>query len=659
MSISVKNTPSSIVRAGSLASSDFDWNKSDPVVEETRPQNQIEAEKKKKTKVLLGSGAGILGLLGVSFKDGFNTGVERIGGVGNNLSYIASAIFTTAFPFVTLNGERENLAGKGGDTDDLFARMTYTAASIGFTPRILVEPFLMATRSPAYAAATIMNMPHMLFTLFSYTGGRAMGFVSALKKAFNNDPSKSYRREQEFESWYQIGNLGSAQASVVPMAGQFVMGLGIIGNVLTGDFSTAWEKFKEEPVTAFLGTFFNSWAWPFEYVAKFFDTTIRVAENAPNVKGALGKDSLILKLAEGFKNKWHNEVKSGSKKGRLLKVAREAAKVESLIGPPIGMTSVVLPTMDKFLRGEFTNEEAQNLDGFLAKPIAILDRVYGAGSFLGHLFYTTTYALTVRAPQLITASTFYISRIMNAARGIDVDEEAEKVRAGKETKKGYIDPLDLRKKIFRPLEGISNYAEKWLDKLERDTHDRDDLWLVADPQDENGNPVEIKDSDGRVIKGRGNCRHIRDFGRLVAQEYVYKPVRERLYSAVVAAELDNKYAENENERVILPGEKPTDRLWGEILQDDQYDAVRANAREQFKEYLRGSHGLDEAQVEQMVTEEYDSVGAYENGKVSFDKPMKVADWVEQLLDNEIKKCKKVDTANDKKRRCENLISIFL
>ena len=68
------------------------------------------------------------------------------------------------------------------------------------------------------------------------------------------------------------------------------------------------------------------------------------------------------------------------------------------------MASVVTPAFNKFLRGEFYNKEAQEIGG----TIGFIDKVFNIGAFFTHLYYTGTYALSVRLPQTVTTGTFYI-----------------------------------------------------------------------------------------------------------------------------------------------------------------------------------------------------------------------------------------------------------
>lgn len=634
----------SVIRGGALAIKSFNWNQDDleKVVQKDSAKEQKDFRKSIKT--MTGLSAGIVGALGIAFKDGAKTGIERIVSTSNGITDIVASIFSIGFPLVLLGSEKASRSGKGGDTDDLFTRMIYTCASLGFASVTFSEPLSQITRSKTSAIATAMNLPHLLFSLVSYTGGRAMGFLSVLKKYFNKDPQQQYRLEQEFESWYTLGNIGSAQCSVISMAGQFALGWETITDVCKGDFASAGEKFKNEPISVLLGTVFNSWMWPFEWISKFADSSIRIAESSDNLRGAFGESSIIYKGLKSFKHWWHNNVKDrDSSVGSFLKNARELAKIESLLLPPIGMMSVVWPSMNKFLRGEFGNKEAQEIGGVVAG----LDKICNIGSFFTHAYFTVVYGLSVRLPQFITTSIFYGSKVGNMLRGIDTDKVAENIKNGGSAPKNYIDPGKIRDKIFSKFDWLSKKAEKWLDKTERDIHDPDDLWLINDPVDKDGNPIDIRNSKNELIKGRKSSRFIRDFARVCAQENIFKPIREKLYAACVASEIEDTISSDKPFTKKI-GEKPSDKLFSYILQNEQKENFKQECRERFVEFLRSTQGLNEEQIQEMIDEEYNSSGSYQNVSMNFSNTPKVEDWILSLLDNEIVKGSKEQNTSSKK-----------
>lgn len=548
-------------------------------------------EKEVKSRQLKFGGVALAaaGLLGFSFKDGLEEGVTRITDLTNNISHVASGIFAPAFPFLTLDAERAAISGESkSESDDVFQRIIYSFASIGFSPQTFGEPAHMLTRSKGHKIATLLNLPHLLFILFSYTGGRVMGALTAIKMKHNKEPDKKVRLEQEFESWYTLGNLGSSQASITPLAGQFITGWQNIIDVAKGDFGSAAERFKEEPVSAFLGTFFNSWVFPFDYTAKYFDTTIRFLESIENTKNAFGgNDSRLVRFLEKARDGWHASVMDkNSTLGQFLKKGREFAKVEALLGPPIGMVSVVTPAMNKFFRGEFWNQEAQEHGGIIAAG----DKLFNTLSFLGHCYYTGVYSFSVRMPQFITTSTFYIANLMNKMRGIDLN------KPGYSKQEGYIDPAKIRDNIFKPFKGLSDWAAKKLDKTEMELHDEPEWQLINDYADENGDVVK---------EGTGKCRHIRDFHKVVAIEKVFKPLRERLYLASINSKIEDPY----KNKIKDIGEKPSDKLWGSLLKKERVNFID-KAENVFKDYLRKTAQLDNEQVEKVFREDYPKIKKY-------------------------------------------------
>ena len=145
--------------------------------------SDVSIKQVKSTKIATGVGlAGLVGL-GIAFKDGLKSGFERISDISNAISNIFTVPFSFLFPFATLNNEFTNIK-KGTMTgdDSLLNRMVYTAASLGFAPNTWGEPLKMGTRSKAHMISTLLNLPHMLFTFLSYTGGRFMACFKAVEK---------------------------------------------------------------------------------------------------------------------------------------------------------------------------------------------------------------------------------------------------------------------------------------------------------------------------------------------------------------------------------------------------------------------------------------------------------------------------------------------
>lgn len=514
-----------------------------------KSRQEQKAEKVKTTRTVGTASLGIAALLGAAFSGGLNTGFERIGKTAESISNIISVPFSILFPFLTLKNELSNLQGETKTEDDqLLNRMVYSCASLGFAPQTFAEPILSFTKGTLNKVVTIANLPHILFTLFTYTGGRAIGAVTAAKRFFipEKDKSQAYRLEQTFNSVYKLGNLGSAQASVTAMSDNFCEGWNTITNVFKGNFSEAFQNFKDKPISVVLGTFLNSWLFPFEWAAKFFDTSIRCAENLDNFRNALGTNSWITKNLESLKKFWVEH--SGNKStflGNFLHYGREFAKVESLLGPPIGMFTVVSTACNKFLKGDIFNKEAQEIGG----AIGLFDKVTSSIAFLGHSFYTSLYGLTIRLPQTITTSTFYLTHLYN------------KVKGYKQGDNKYIDPIDIRDKLFNKsfLNSISDWAEKRLNSIETQLHGE---------KAKKVNP-ETKES-----------KFIRNFVTIMAQEVCYEPIRERHYA---------KLTEENNH------EKPKPSQWNKYLND--HPEIFEQFEPELEQYLKESPHFDDRQID--------------------------------------------------------------
>ena len=535
---------------------------------------------------MLRNGVGLAAIFGLGYalRDGLKDGFRRIGDFSNSISNVISVPFSLLFPYFMLRNERANLSDSGRSKDDLLNRMVYTAASLGFASNTWGDPLKMATRSTPHMVATMMNLPHILFSFFSYTGGRFMSFITAIKK--NKDPN-NYRLEQEFEALYRLGNLGSAQCSVIPMSGQFILGWETITDIFKGNFGSVWERFKKEPVSVGLGTIFNSWAWPFEYVGKFLDTTIRTAEQVDSFQNAFqgsnkdGKDtSYLVKGLKALRNKWHKASQDpNNPMGVALKHGRQLSKIGALLLPPGGMVSVVAPpALNKFLRGEFFNREAQEIGG----TIGFVDKVFNIGAFFTHMYYTLTYSFSVRLPQMVTTGTFYISQVLNHLRGKKPGDN------------GYLEPTIIRDKIFNRnngiIKGISDWAEKKLNQLEKELHPGEEILITKESQ---------------------KCRYIRGFHQVLAEEVCYTPVREKYYS-IEAASLNNR--------------KPSNRDWGIALRDKYSEDIKKDARKALEDYLRESVLLDENQIHDFMY-----------GKYKYEAEI-ILKEVDKLLQNEINHC---------------------
>lgn len=536
-----------------------------------KPQIEQEA---KRTKVAAGIGLGTALGLGLVMKDGFKSGLNRIAHTVTTFSHILSAPASILFFPLTLANEFFSLTNVKTSKHDP-NNSVYSIFSLTFAPNTFSIPLAMGTRSTPHLIATLLNSIHTAFTFFSFTGGRLMSTLKSFQLMRNKDKTKEYRLEQEFESLFTLGNLGSAQASVIPMAGQCVLGWETIIDILKGNFGSALDRFKKEPITVALGTLFNSWMWPFEYIAKIFDTTIRTAEMAPQFQNAFPgrENNSIIKLLNGLKEKWHTTTKDKtSTLGGWLKKGRTFSKAWSLVGPPVGMVSVVVPAAQKYLKGDFWNEEAQEIGGV----IGAADKAFNVLGLLSYLYYTGTYALFVRVPQTVTTSAFYITNLMNKLRRIDTNKE------GYENNPRYIDPNTVKDKIFnRPfINKISDWAEKKLQELDYKVH---------------GKSARKID---HVTKESG---FLRNLPIALAQEVIWEPIREKHYEKLV-----------NDDKVGKVGIKPTQEQWENYLRKQWKDYIEGNPDENnmvrefeptLDEYLRKSVLFDNSQVEYCKTQE--------------------------------------------------------
>ena len=522
-------------------------------------------------KIATGVGLATTLVLGIALKDGINEGFKRIGTFANRISNLIAVPFAFLFPVLLLDNERAALRGESKGKDDIFSRMTYTMASLVFTPLTFGDQLITATKSKGHMAATLLNLHNTLYCLLTYTGGRLLGFISSLKMKFSkDDPARKYRAEQEFEAFYTLGNLGSAQASIIPMAGQFVTGWSNIIDIFKGDFGSVKERFKDEPVSALMGTMFNAFLWPFEWFSKLFDTTCRTAETVENFENAFKKqqDSPIPRALRSVRDWFHNKVQNPSSGfGSFLKTGRKISMNLATYIPPIGMMSVVLPTMNRYFKGEIWNKEAQEIGGLTG----LVDKVFSTAGFLGHVIYTLPYALVVRLPQTATHAMFYGTRLMNNKFGTKLD------------------PHEIRDKMFNwgPFKAISNWASKKLDKLELELHP-DDPVLIND----------TKDKDGNIIKGKGKNRNIRTLPEVIVQE-ICMVAKERLYKELINTEMDDAGLKTGKKGI---GEKPSNTKWAEKLKEKRDNGTLLKEAEQIlREHLAKSEMLEQDQINEYIS----------------------------------------------------------
>ena len=613
-------------------------------------------------KIATGIGLATTVALGVAMKDGITEGFTRVGTFTNRISNLIAVPFSFLFPLLLLDNERASLRGESKGKDDLFSRMTYTMASLVFTPLSFGDQLLAATKSKGHMIATLLNLHNTLYCLFSYTGGRLLGFITALKMKFNKDETRKFRLEQEFEAFYTLGNLGSSQVSVIPLAAQFVTGWQNIFDVFKGDFGSAFQRIKDEPVSALMGTFCSSIIWPFEWFSKLFDTTCRTAETVDSIENAFNKpeDSMVIKGLRNLKNGFHNKVQDkNSGFGRFLKTGRKISMNLATYLPPLGMMSTVWAVGNNYLKGKVYNKEAQEIGGLTG----LVDKVFSTAGLLGHIIYTLPYGLVVRLPQTATHAMFYLTQGMNKITGKDAD------------------PHEIRKKMFEwgPFKSISNWAAKKLDGLELELHP-DNLVLINDLRLNkslkkawiSGKEISLSkdqleeleeyisknkdkcstDKDGNLlIKGEGRNRNIRTRAEVIVQE-ICNVAKEKLYKQKVNETFDDEGLKRKKE----VGEKPSDKEWGKILGKEKVD-LEKSAETMLREYLAKTEMLEPDQIEKYISKYYHGNGLVNHDRFGRERKTVKEEFV-KALDSEIDKCLHPVAKKESKIKSKNLLELF-
>lgn len=524
------------------------------------------------------AGGGALGSLIFFFKDGLQSGLNKIGSFATNISSIIALPVSILFPFILFKNEHKFLDGisnPGGSKDDsIFAKMVNTGVSLGYVGVTFSEPLISASKSKSHLLATMLNLPHILFSFMTYTGGRFFGLIKAIQR--NNakgNPREEYRLDQEFNALYTLGNLGSAQCSVIPMGNQCITGLEIIKDIFTGDLSSVMEKFKSGPMSSVLGTLFNSWMFPFEWTSKLLDTTIRTAEMTDLIQN-LSKNpekSLLIKGLKGLRDNWHKKINDRSSfLGKFLYFGREASKIEAVIVPPIGMMSVVLPTFNKFLRGEFFNKEIQEM-GSVA---GLFDKACGIGSFLLHGYYTTLYAATVRLPQFLTSAIFYGTSAYNYITGNKAN------------------PNKIRDSIFHKPGGIidrfSDYIEKKLNKREKSLTGKNYF---------------------ETINGKKICKQMPTYVKVMMEES-WQPVREGIINKLSVEaggkkpdkETLQRYLEENKDQIIQASKDRLDKYLTNVCLFDSKKLAYYKRKEKYAEICSSIEAAFESEYNSTLIE---------------------------------------------------------
>lgn len=561
-------------------------------------------------------GASLTALVGTGFacKDGINKGFERIGRLGKFISSIFAIPATLLIPLTTAYGEYEEFRVKNPteQSSSKLLEIIYPILSIAFAPMTAFEPIEKATQSKGHMITTLLNMPHIAFTFFTYTGGRFLTLIKSLQLLSPNlSEEKKLRLENERKLMRTLGDIGSDNAAVTPEAHQAATGWITWGNILSGDFASVKERLSEAPVTTILGTFIGSIFWIPTFIGKSFDTVIRTLEMTDQLKNTMPETSLLFKNAVAAKDWWHKTSASNSIFGKILCSGREFGKIMQAVASPVGMVSVVFPVFDHFFRHGFNNKEAEEAGGFVKG----FDKILNIGAFFGHLYFTTLYGLFIRLPQTVVTTTFYGCNIINRMRGVLDNPNDPR----------YIDPRKIRDRMFDPNKG----------------------WAKT-----------ISDFAGNIIEKCTGKNFLYDnIYKVVADEECFRPIRESLYKQVFDSSqlkiIDNSTGEK---KLITKDAKkePAPKIWGEILRFKRSD-ILTEARKRFETYLKEASMLNQNQVndffntykvydkieielKQLIDAEIDTCldniqpnGTAKNGKLKFEKPkMKSESFIDML-----------------------------
>ncbi len=534
-------------------------------------------------KVATGLGLATAVGAGVALKDGVNEGFKTIGGFGKSISSIFAIPATLLIPFTTAYGEYEGYKVKN-PTEQSSRRLietVYPILSLAFAPMTAFEPLEKAAQSKVHMATTMVNMPHIIFTFFSYTGGRFLTLLKSLKLTFVNlsDEEKN-RVKNESKLVSTLGDIGSDNAAVTPEAHQAATGWINWFDMFTGNFSAVKERIAEAPVTNILGTFVGSVFWIPTFIGKSFDTVIRTLETTDQLKSALTEDSGLYKYAQRGKTWWHTTSASNSILGGILSGGREFGKIMQAIASPMGMVSVVFPAFDHFIHG-FGNEEAQERGGIIAK----VDKGLNIAAFAGHLYFTTLYGVFVRLPQTITTASFYACNTLNRMRGV----------LDKPNDSKYIDPRTIRDKIFNPNKGWA----KWISDKAR----------------------------GFIERNTGKECLYDNIYKVIADEECFRLEREELYEKELKRHCEYTYVDSSTGETVTKVKEehkdPPVEVWGKILERERKSIIE-RSEERFRKYLKEASGFDESKVNDF----FDKYKIYDKIKVELEK----------LIDGEIDAC---------------------
>ena len=572
--------------------------KREPALSKDNPNNQLELAKENASRKNVAIGLGLAGVagLGLALKDGVTEGFHKIATVGRKISSFFGLGVVFLYPLATLFGEYEESKGSG-ESDaggSKIMEITNPLLSLAFAPMTAFEPLEKATQSTGHMIAGLINMPHLIFTFFSYTGGRFMTLVKSMQMNFSSNLSeeKKDRLEKERSLLRTLGDIGSDNAAITPQAHQFATGINTWGSLLTGNIDSVKETFSEAPVTTFLGTFISTFTWIPSLIGKTFDTSIRTLEMTDQLKNVFSEDSRIYKMAKGGKDWWHKTSLDDSFFGGLLSTGRSIGKFTQATMSPLGMVSVVFPAWDHFFKNGFNNPNAREAGGL----VAAFDRMLNIGAFAGHCYFTLLYGLFIRLPQTVVTSSFYICHTLNKMRGV----------GDKPNDSRYLDPAKFRDKLFNPTKGwaksLSGFAQKHMENLTGKSTMFDNLYKV------------------------------------LAEQECYRPLREQLYNDNLITSLDYRDIETGEMRTKGSKKEPPKEVWHAILIREKAKII-TDAKTRFETYLRESVHMNENAINELL--------------YKTDIYKKVESELIKIIDNEIKAASGVQSNDSEEHTSTN------
>ena len=527
---------------------------SDAQPEKLAPNPSLKEVRENTRPAKIATGVGIASILGlgIALKDGVTEGFQSIAHVGRKISSFFGLAVVFLFPVATMYGQYEEYKGKdGGDDGSKILEITNPLLSLAFAPMTAFEPLEKATKSTGHMIAGLINMPHILFTFFSYTGGRFLTLWKSIQLGFfNPSEEKKFRLEKERSLLKCLGDIGSDNAAITPQAHQFATGLNTWGNLLTGNLDAVKETFSDGPVTALLGTFVSTFTWIPSLVGKTFDTTIRTLEMTDQLKNVFSENSRIYKAAKSTRDWWHTTSLSNNFIGKVLSSGRAIGKFTQATMSPMGMVSVVFPAWDHFFKNGFNNPGVRERGGI----IAAFDRILNIGAFIGHSYCTTLYGLFIRLPQTIVTSSFYACNTINKIRGLE----------GKHNDSRYLDPSKIRDFIFNPNKGwaksLSDFAQKHMKNL------------------------------------TGRRTLFDNFHKVLAERKCYRPIREGIYKEAIQTRYE--YIDEKGEiKTKEENKEPPRILWNKIL-EERKEEILIKSKERFKDYLKASAQFNEQDIDE-------------------------------------------------------------